>query len=90
VERLSQSDRVCAIASAAARDLNDELTIILNGAFESLAELEPGHPARRLLREIQWAAERCVWKTSGLLNYGSRRGLRPVPVPMERLMLEAE
>jgi hypothetical protein len=90
VERLSQADRVCAIATAAARDLNDELTIILNGATESLAELEPGHPARHLLREIQWAAERCVWKTSGLLNYGSRRGLRPVPVPMERLILEAE
>jgi hypothetical protein len=90
VERLSQTDRVCAIATAAACDLNDELTIILNGAAESLAELEPGHPARRLLRDVQWAAERCVWKTSGLLNFGNRRGLRPVPIPMERLMLEVE
>jgi hypothetical protein len=90
VERLSQTDRVCAIAAAAACDLNDELTIIINGAAESLAELEPGHPARRLLRDVQWAAERCVWKTSGLLNYGARRGLRPVPISMERLILEAE
>ena len=90
MERLTQADRVCAIAAAAAHDLNDELTIILNGASLSIAELEPGHPARSLVREIQWAAERCVWKTSGLLNYGVRHGIRPVPIPMERLMLEAD
>jgi hypothetical protein len=90
VERITQADRVSAIAAAAAHDLNDELTIILNGAAISLTELEPGHPARRLMREVQWAAERCIWKTSGLLNYGARRGLRPVPIPMERLMLDAD
>jgi len=90
VERLNHADRVCAIAAAAAQDLNDELTIILNGAAGSIACLEPGHPARPLLSQLQQAVERCVWKTSGLLNYGARRGLRPVPVPMERLMLEAE
>ena len=55
-----------------------------------IANLEPGHPARPLVRELQWAAERCVWKASGLLNYSARRGVRPVPVPMERLMLEAD
>jgi hypothetical protein len=90
VERLTQSDRVCAIAAAAAHDLNDELTIILNGAARSIEHLEPGHPARPFLYELEHAAQRCIWKTSGLLNYGARRGLRPVPVPMERLILEAE
>jgi len=90
VERLSQTDRVSAIAAAAAHDLNDELTIILNGAAYSLLSLEPGHPARPFLDEVRWAAERCVWKTSGLLNYGARRGLRPLPIPMERLILEAD
>ena len=90
VERLTQADRITAIASAAAHDLNDELTIILNGATLSIENLEPGHPARSLLRHIQWAAQRCVWKTSGLLNYGNRRGHKPVPIPMERLMLEAD
>jgi hypothetical protein len=90
VERLTQADRVTAIASAAAHDLNDELTIILNGASMSLDHLEPGHPARPLMRHVQWAAQRCVWKTSGLLNFGNRRGLKPVPIPMERLMLEAD
>ena len=90
MERLNNADRVCAIASAAAQDLNDELTIILNGAAGSIARLEPGHPARPLLFDLQNAVERCVWKTSGLLNYGFRRGLRPAPIPMERLILEAE
>jgi signal transduction histidine kinase len=90
VERLTQNDRVSAIAAAAAHDLNDELTIILNGAHLSIEALEPGHPARHLLRDIEGAAQRCVWKTSGLLNYGARRGMRPVPIPMERLMLESD
>jgi hypothetical protein len=87
VERLTSNDRVSAVASAAAHDMNEELTIILNGIATSIQELEPGHPARPLMREAQWAAERCVWKTSGLLNYGMRRGVRPVPFPMERVIL---
>ena len=90
MERLTQTDRVCAVAAAAAHDLNDELTIIINGAARSMELLEPGHPARPFICETQNAAERCVWKTSGLLNYGARRGVRPVPISMERLMLEAE
>jgi hypothetical protein len=90
VERLTQADRICAIASAAAHDMNDELTIILSGVEWSMDYLEPGHPARPLLRDILQAAERCVWKTSGLLNYGFRRGVHPTPIPMERLILEAE
>ena len=88
MERLHQSDRACAVAAAAGHDLNDELTIILNTAAYSLQTLEPGHPARPLLLEMQRSAQRCIWKTSGLLNYGARR-TRPVNVPMERLILES-
>lgn len=90
MERLTSTDRVCAVAAAAAHDLNDELTIIINGAALSIDLLEPGHPARPIISEVQNAAERCIWKASGLLNYGIRRGVRPVPIPMERLILEAE
>jgi hypothetical protein len=90
VERLNQADRACAVAAAAAHDLNDELTIILNGAAVCMEHLEPGHPARAAARELQWAAQRCVWKASGLLNFSARRGIRPVPFPMERLMLESD
>jgi hypothetical protein len=90
VERLTHADRACAVAAAAAHDLNDELTIIVNTTSHSLETLEPGHPARPFLLDLQRAAQRCVWKTSGLLNYGVRRGCRPVNVPMERLILESQ
>ena len=90
VERLTQTDRVCAVAAAAAHDLNNELTIIINGAALSIELLEPDHPARPFLSDLQGAAQRCVWKASGLLNFGVRRGARPVPIPMERLILEGE
>jgi hypothetical protein len=89
VERLTHADRACAVAAAAAHDLNDELTIIVNTTSFSLETLEPGHPARPLLLELQRSAERCVWKASGLLNYGVRRGTGPVNVSMERLILES-
>ena len=89
MERLTHADRACAVAAAAGHDLNDELTIIVNTTSYTLETLEPGHPARPLLLELQRAAQRCAWKASGLLNYGVRRSCRPVNVPMERLILES-
>ncbi len=62
---------------------------MVNTTSYSLQTLEPGHPARPLLLELQRSVERCVWKASGLLNYSARRGSRPVNVPMERLILES-
>jgi len=90
VEYLTKADRACAVAAAAAHDLNDELTVIVNSVASGLHSLEPGHPARGLLLEAQSAVQRCVWKTSGMLNYASRRGTRPANVPMERLVLESD
>ena len=90
MERLTLADRTCAVAAAAAHDLNDELTIIVNTTSFSLETLEPGHPARPLLVELQRSAQRCVWKASGLLNYGARRGARPVSASMEHLILESQ
>ena len=89
MERLTHADRACAVAAAAAHDLNDELTIIVNTTIALPRDPEPGHPARPFLLDLQRAAQRCAWKTSGLLNYGARRGVRPVNVPMERLILES-
>ena len=77
------------LAEAAAHDLNEELTIVLNTAALALKAVGPLHPARAHLIELQQAAQRCAWKTSGLLNYSARKGTRPVNVPMERLILEA-
>ena len=89
MERLTRADRACAVAAAAAHDLNDELTVILSSIVGSLERLEPGHPARTLLFEARSAVQRCAWKTSSLLNFSARNGARRVPTPMESL-LESE
>ena len=89
VERLTNADRACAVAAAAAHDFNDELTIIVNSASKSLLLLEAGHPARRYLCEIQSAAQRCVWKASGLLSYSAHQGVRPLSATLESLTGES-
>jgi hypothetical protein len=88
VERLTQADRACAVAAAAAHDLNNELTVIINSVSSSMLALEPGHPARLHLLDLQGAAQRCIWKTSGLLTYGMRHRARPVNGSMESLIEE--
>jgi hypothetical protein len=90
VQPLTPAERAYAIVTAAARDLNDELTIIVNSAAGTLEVLEPAHPAVPLVRELQGAAQRCIWKTSGLLNYGVRNGAKPSPAAMERIIREPE
>lgn len=82
------ADRACAVGAAAAHDINNELTIIVNNAACLLEVLEPGSQLRSLLIELQQAAHRCTWKAQGLLNYASRRGVRPVCASMERLIVE--
>ena len=86
VERLSPADRVCAVAAAAAHDLNEELTVILTSVAATLGQVAPGHPARPLLLDLQSAARRCAWKASGLLNFAARRGVRPSAATLERLV----
>lgn len=90
VERLTNADRTCAVAAAAAHDFNDELTIIVNSASKSILMLEPGHPARPYIADIESAAQRCIWKASGLLTYTARRGVRPVSATMERIVAQIE
>jgi hypothetical protein len=90
VERLTNADRTCAVAAAAAHDFNDELTIIVNCACNSILLLEPGHPARPYIADIESAAQRCMWKASGLLTYTARRGVQPVSATMERIVAEVE
>lgn len=86
VERLAKADRVCAVAAAAAHDLNNELTVILSSVTSSILALEPGHPARPFLLDLQSAAQRCAWKASGLLNYTARHGALPVSATLESLL----
>jgi hypothetical protein len=86
VERLTRADRACAVAAAAAHDLNNDLTVILSSVSSSLKTLEPGHPARLLLFELDGAARRCAWKTSQLLRFASKGVSRPVRGDLKSLL----
>jgi hypothetical protein len=88
VNNVVRIDRAYAVAAAAARDFNDELTVILNSVSESLRSLEEDHPAHALLLDLQSAAQRCVWKTEGLLRFSARRGTRPSAASLNTLIDE--
>ena len=90
MERLTRNQRASAVAAAAAHDINDEMTIIVNSAWASLELLEPGHPARLLLHDLNAAAQRCVWKTSAMLNFSTREGFYPLNAPVEHLTQELD
>ncbi len=90
VERLTRNQRASAVAAAAAHDINEEMTIIVNSAWETLRLLEAGHPARLLLHDLGAAAQRCVWKTSAMLNFTTREGCYPVNAPVEHLTRELD
>jgi len=90
VERLTRTDRASAGAAAAAHDINDEMTIILNSTWASLRLLEPGHPARLLLYDLSAAAQRCVWKTSAMLDFSTRHGVYPLCAPVEHLTHDSD
>lgn len=74
------------MAAAAAHDLNNELTVILNSVTQCLKTLETDSPERKLLLELEASAQRCVWKASGLLHYSARGRLGPVRASFERLI----
>jgi hypothetical protein len=88
VERLLKTDRVCAIAAAAAHGLNNELTVILNSVSNSIPTLEPGHPARPDLLDLHLAVLRCSRISSGLLEFTARNGARPASALFDHLVKE--
>jgi signal transduction histidine kinase len=88
MDHLSNAKRACAVAAAAAHDFNNELTVILSSAADALRSLDASDPAHVLLLDIQAAAQRCVWKASGLLNFSARVNPGPVRASFEYLIDE--
>jgi predicted TIM-barrel fold metal-dependent hydrolase len=80
-----RTDRTGIVAAAAAQELNDDLTVILNSVAESLRALEAGHPSRAYLLDLRAAAQRCVRKATGLLNFCARSNRLPVRASFESL-----
>ncbi|HUI55906.1 MAG TPA: hypothetical protein VLY04_13100 [Bryobacteraceae bacterium] len=86
MERTTKTDRACAVAAAAAHDLNNELTVILNSASRLLGAFNMDEPGYALLLDLQAAAQRCAWKASGLLHFGARGVPRPIRASFENLI----
>ncbi len=74
------------ISAAAAHDLNDELTVIINSAIAGIEALEDDHPVRPLILDLLQAAYRVTWKSYHLLNYSSKHGIRPTAISLEKLL----
>jgi signal transduction histidine kinase len=88
VERITKADHACAVAAAAAHDFNNELTVILSSVSSSIQELDPGHPARSHLVDLQNAAQRCAQMSSGLLRFGVERRTHSTFAALETLLAE--
>ncbi len=86
VEKVIRIDRASVVAAAAARELNDELTVLLSSLHSVQDQLEKGHPALATIAEMQGSLERCAWKASEILEFSSRRGVPPVGIKLERLL----
>ena len=78
VERLTRADQASALAAVLANHFNSELTVILSGASNALAALEPGHPAREAVLDVNLSARRCARRCADLLAFTERRGARSV------------
>jgi hypothetical protein len=86
VERVTKVDHACAVAAAAAHDFNNELTVILSTVSKIILALEPDHPVRPYLLDLQSAAQRCATKSLSLLQYGGKR--RSGSASLEQLLKE--
>jgi hypothetical protein len=86
VQELTDTGRACAVAAAAAHDLNNELTVILSSVTVVLATVGDKDPTLSLLLDLQAAAQRCVWKASALLNFSARVSAGPVRASLEYLI----
>ncbi|MGA3096444.1 MAG: hypothetical protein ABSF25_08330 [Bryobacteraceae bacterium] len=78
MERLTRADQAWAVAAAAlAHDFNNELTVILSSVSSAIATLEPDHPARPALLDLEGSARRCAQKCGNTLAFSLRHGVRP-------------
>jgi hypothetical protein len=63
----AELDRLSSLAMAAGKDVNDELTVILNRAAISLDLIGADHPATADLVELQGSVIRCAEITRCLM-----------------------
>ena len=71
-------------AATAARDINDELTIVLSVIGKVMEDYFPGE---YVLEEAKAAVERCAKKNNSVLDTAMRLGIRAPADTLERVLL---
>ncbi len=92
-ERLRHAQRMEAIgrlAGGVAHDFNNLLSAILGHSELALARVEPGHPMRRSIEEIQKAGTRGSLLTRQLLAFSRKDVLTPAVVDLNVVVLQIE
>jgi signal transduction histidine kinase len=92
-ERLRHAQRMEAIgrlAGGVAHDFNNLLSAILGHSELALARVEPGHPMRRSIEEIQKAGTRGSLLTRQLLAFSRKDVLTPAVVDLNAVVLAIE
>lgn len=84
----SRADRPFAVAAAVAHEINEDLSIILNGIYRCSDQLIPEDPLQRELLDMRAAAKRCAWRNAQLLNYSGTQGVLGGPCSIDRLVKE--
>ena len=82
---MTQQQQGAAIASSVARELNDELTIILSAAQLVRQDLPHEDPLQLLLIDIQIAATKACMTTGAVNDFSARNGVLPSAMTVEEL-----
>jgi hypothetical protein len=76
VRSLTKEKHACAVAAALAEAFNDELTVIMSNVSLLMNAIEPEHPARKSLVELNRASLRCARRSAQALDFIERQGVR--------------
>ena len=80
VEQIRMQNRTAALAGAVASEMNDELTVIINGVLSE-------RPTCEDLAAVERASLRCAGIAKGLMQFAERNGVRR-PLPLRSLLEE--
>jgi len=87
---LTKVERIASVSAAASHDLNDELTIIRMSTELLIRKANPGDPHWRVLMDLKLAADKCAWKTAGLLIFSGLKGAQTCAATLERMIEDHE
>ena len=90
VQQAQKLESLGVLAGGIAHDFNNLLVGVLGNSTLALEELEPGHPLRERLKQIDLAASRASELTNQLLMYAGKSQVKRELTDLNRLLPEVE